>query len=268
MRTRTLASGHEMPMLGLGTWEITKPQVLRAIELGYRHIDTAWAYRNQEFIGESVRECGLDRNYLFITSKAWHFWLDYDGVQRQFDDTMDQLGLDYVDLYLVHWPNDAVPIAETLRAFEEIVAERRARSIGVANFDVPRLQAAMSATSIPMAVNQFRFNPHHFPEDALEFCDRSDVVVTAYTPLELGAVGEDTVLQDIGRRHGKTPGQVALRWIVQKGVVVIPKAGSEHHQRENMDIFDWNLSNVEVRRIDALGRVSGRNVTPDWRPDL
>ena len=268
MRTKTLLTGHEMPMLGLGTWKITKEQVENAIRLGYRHIDTAWSYMNQDFIGQAVLNSGVDRGDFFITSKAWRTHLRYDQVLSQFDETMRQLGLSYVDLYLIHWPNDEVPVSETLRAMERIVQDGRARSIGVANFDVSRVKQALASTSQPIAVSQFLYNSQHNPEETRSFCAQNGIVVTAYTPMRFGEVASDRLLADIGQRYGKTPGQVALRWLIQKDVVVIPKAGNERHQTENMDIFDWDLSEHDMSRIEPIGLDSGRNVTPPYRPGM
>ena len=252
-----LASGHRMPMLGLGTWDLRGEQcvevVLRAIELGYTHIDTAWMYENQGPIGRAVRQCGVDRSELFITSKIWHTHLEHDEVLAQFEEILDQLQMDYVDLLLIHWPSKkSDPLQDTLRAFEKISAAGKTRSIGVSNFDVELVEQARTICQVPICVNQVEYYTHLPQQELLQHCIRHNVVLTAYRPLGKGGILQDPVLRTVAQNHGKTVAQVALKWLLQQGIIVIPKASSEVHLRQNMDLFDWELDGAEMQQIGGL----------------
>lgn len=251
-----LVSGHEMPMLGLGTWDLRgaacKRAIKEALELGYTHIDTAWSYENQKAIGDALREAGADRSKLFITSKVWHTHLHYDGVLKQCQETLRDLKTDYVDLFLIHWPNDSVPMAETFRALKRLFDEGKAKSIGVSNFMVNHLEEARRVSEVPISNNQIKYHPGAQNSDALQWCQEQGVSVTAYSPLGRGSILRETALTDAAKRHGKTAAQVALRWLLQKGMVVIPKAGSKEHLKENMDVFGWTLSPEEMEKIDRI----------------
>ena len=252
-----LASGHGMPVLGLGTWDLRGARctevVLRAIELGYTHIDTAWMYENQEPIGRAVRQCGVDRSELFITSKIWHTHLGYDEVLKQFGEILDQLQMDYVDLLLIHWPSKkSDPLQETLRAFEKISAAGKTRSIGVRNFDVELVEGARASCQVPICVNQVEYYTHLAQRELLQHCNRHEVVLPAYRPLGKGEILRDPVLRTVAQNHGKTTAQVALKWLLQQGIIVIPKASSEVHLRQNMGLFDWELEGAEMQQIGGL----------------
>jgi 2,5-diketo-D-gluconate reductase B len=251
-----LKSGSEMPMLGLGTWDLRGQdcrQALKiALDLGYTHIDTAWMYKNQGVIGDTLKEVGADRDRLFITSKVWHTHLHYDGVLEQCEESLRDLQIDYVDLFLIHWPNEEVPLTETFKAMKQLFDEGKVRSVGVSNFSVTHLEESQSVSEVPIAVNQIKCHPSEEKRDVLTWCNEHDVVVTAYTPLGRGAILTEPTLVEIAERHSKTPGQVALRWLVQQGMVVIPKASSEAHLRENMDVFDWSLSAEEMEQVSRM----------------
>ena len=256
MKTIPLSSGYPMPILGLGTWalrgEACKIAVKKAIELGYTHIDTAWMYTNQTEIGEALREIRTDRELLFITTKIRQTHLRYNEVMAQFEECLNQLQMDYVDLLLIHHPNESVPLQETLDAFNKIHDAGQAKSIGISNFNIAQVDQARQVSEAPITVNQVEYHVRSKKEELLVHCTKHHVVVTAHRPLAVGELIHDQTLQAIGESHGKTAAQVALRWLLQKGMIVIPKSGSEAHLRENLDLFDWELTPEEMAQIDNI----------------
>ena len=256
MESLPLLSGHAMPVVGLGTWPMRgnqcKEVIKQALELGYTHFDTAWIYQNQREIGEALREVGADRSKLFITSKVGRDYLQYDVAIEQADDILEYLQMDYVDLLLVHWPNEAVPMEGTIRAFNEFFDAGKARSIGVSNFSVEQMERARSLSTAPISVNQIKYHPGYEQRDVLQWCLENDVVVTAYSPLGKKDILRDPVLLDIACIHDKTSAHVALKWLLQKGMIVIPKASSRAHLQANLDVFDWSLSESEMQSIDLI----------------
>jgi diketogulonate reductase-like aldo/keto reductase len=251
-----LKDGNEIPVLGLGTWQLTGETcvkiVKKALELGYRHIDTAEIYGNQREIGEAIK--GFPREELFITSKVWTNHLRYEDVIRACEQTLEDLKTDYVDLYLIHWPSEEVPVRETLEAMRELKRGGMIKSVGVSNFEVKHLKEALRVAKDLIVNNQIEFHPYLYPKEVLEFCQREGIVVTAYSPLARKKVLEDPIIREIAKKRGRTPAQVCLRWALQKKVVVIPKAGSVEHLRENLQVFDWELSDEDVEKIDSLNR--------------
>ena len=251
MENLELASGHEIPILGLGTWQLKGSQCERiikvAIELGYTHIDTAWMYQNQTQIGNALHDIGVDRDTLFITSKIWHTHLKHDEVLSQFDVCINDLQMDYVDLLLIHWPSDSVPFEETFGAFKEIYDAGKVKSIGISNFSIEQVNKACDVSDLPICTNQVEYHVRNNKEELRAHCVARKIPITAHRPLAVGNLAEDKELTEIGKRHGKTAAQVALRWLVQKGIITIPKSGSEPHLRENLDIFDWQLSDEEMQ---------------------
>ncbi len=258
-----LKSGHPMPVLGLGTWMLSGKRceeiVRKALELGYTHIDTAEFYDNEEEIGRAID--GFERSELFITSKVWRTNLRLKDTITACEKTLKRLGTSYVDLYLIHWPNDGIPIAETMKAMKELADRGMVRSVGISNFDTGRTMEAIEASEIPVNVNQVEFHPHLYQKELLEFCKKNGVILTAYCPLARGDVLTDRTITEIAERCGKTPAQVSLKWLVQHGAVVIPKSSSAEHLRDNMGIFGWQLSEGDMRRIDSIG-IHKRKVNP------
>jgi 2,5-diketo-D-gluconate reductase B len=247
-----------MPALGFGTWQLTgracREGVADAIEVGYRHIDTARMYKNEREVGQGIADAGVPRSELFVVTKLWNDELRPADVARAVPESLDRLGLDHIDLLLVHWPNPRVPVGETMAAMDAERTAGRVRHVGVSNFDSDLLQDAIAAA--PVLTDQVPYSPFDALGDLLDVARRHEVVITAYTPLAKGRVNRDRTLVEIGRRHGKTPVQVTLRWLIQQPLVsAIPKAASAEHRRANFDIWDFELSDDEMATIDRRGRV-------------
>ena len=246
-----LKSGYFMPLLGLGTWDLHGgaciSAVTAALKLGYRHIDTAYYYRDHRDIAKGISNSRIRREELFITTKIWRDSLRYDEVHRQFSQCLSELRLDYVDLLLIHHPNPQVPLADTCRAFDEIVSSGQTRSIGVSNFTSELLRDAQQHSQAPISNNQVQLyagqqNPlHRYPNN--------NVSLTAYRPLARGQLSSDVKLRTIGRKYQKTASQVALRWLTQQNIAAIPKAQSTDHLIENSNIFSWVLSDRDLDTI-------------------
>ncbi len=251
-----LPTGKAMPALGLGTWQLTgdvcTAAATKALGLGYTHIDTADFYGNHAEIAQALANASRKRGELFLTSKVKPFDLRHDDLKASAARLLEELKTEYLDLLLIHWPNKEIPMAETFTALAELVAEGKARHIGVSNFTVRHLTEALQVSKVPIAVNQVEFHPGLYQKELLAFCKEHDILVTAYSPLGRGGLTDDAALAAIGEAHGKSAGQVALRWLHQHGIVAIPKASSEAHLKENMDIFDFSLTDEEMARIDAL----------------
>ena len=257
--------GVEVPAVGLGTWRLRGDDCRRAVEtaleLGYRHVDTAQAYGNERRVGAAIRSSAVDRDDVFLTTKLDGGSRENGAVQRSVRESLDRLDTDYLDMLLIHWPNDkppfspvrlpgGPPLAETLTAMNELVDEGLVRHVGVSNFDVRRLDEARRLSEAPIVTNQVQFHPYWDQRDLLSYCRRNDVLLTAYSPLCHGGVLDDDVLRELGRRYGKTAAQVAIRWVIQhEGVVAIPKATSRDHLAANVDVFDFELTEAEMERI-------------------
>ena len=256
MENFKLLSGHTMPALGLGTWDLRnqecKKVIKQAVEMGYTHIDTAWMYANQQEIGEALQEIGAERQTLFITSKIWHTHMKHDAVLSQCDECLEQLQMDYVDLLLIHSPREAVPLEETLGAFKEIFDAGKAKSIGISNFDIDLVDRARQISQVPISANQVEYNVHHNREELLGHCNTYGIHLTAHRPLATGEIGRERILNEVGQKYDKTAAQVAMRWLLQKGLSVIPKSSSEAHLRENLALFDWELTSSEMEQINNL----------------
>ncbi|HHZ92166.1 TPA: aldo/keto reductase [Candidatus Poribacteria bacterium] len=256
MKNVRLADGNLMPMIGLGTWDLRgdacKSTVKNAINLGYIHIDTAWLYQNQREIGQAINESHINRDNLFITSKIWRTELSYDQVLAQCDEILNQLQMDYVDLLLIHWPSDDVPLSETIEAFNYIQSQGKAISIGVSNFSADLIDQAKALSTTPINVNQVPYHVRHQTPDLLNHCQKSNVTVTAYCPLGRTQILKEPLLTKIARCHNKSTAKVALLWLIQKDMIVIPKASSIDHLKANLDLFGWELSEDEVKQLDNI----------------
>ncbi|WP_227353804.1 aldo/keto reductase [Haladaptatus salinisoli] len=249
------AQGAEIPALGFGTARFDSNDVCRravevALETGYRHIDTAQMYGTEGAVGSAVAAAEVDRDEVFVTTKLND---DNRSRDRMLDSTkrsLEELRMDTVDLLLIHSPNETVPVEETIGAMNELQDDGAVRHVGVSNFSVDQLRRARDASETPVVTNQVEYHPHRGQGDLLEFCIDENVMLTAYSPLDIGSVMEDTALVEIGNRHGKTAPQVAIRWLLQQEMVsAIPKAAEHEHVRENFNVFDFELSDDEMRRI-------------------
>lgn len=252
----TLADGGSIPALGLGTWQLTGKgcvdAVRRALALGYRHIDTAMYYGNHAAIGEAIK--GFPRDELFLTSKVWPQSLRKADLIAACDETLRELGTTYVDLFLIHWPNKAIPMRESFEALAELHRRGSVKGFGVSNFTVRHLEEAIALSEIPILVNQVEFHPFLRQHELLAYCAKNGIRVIAYSPLARGKTITDPTLRRIAEKHGKSPGQIALRWLHELGIVVIPKAGSEGHLRENMGLFGFSLDEEDRAAIGKLPR--------------
>jgi diketogulonate reductase-like aldo/keto reductase len=225
-----------------------------ALACGYRHIDTADIYGNQDAVGAAIRSAGVPREELFLTSKVWRDHLRQDDVLRSCDRICRQLGIDMVDLLLIHWPNKEIHLAETLRAMNRLIELERIRACGVSNFTAPRLEHALSLGIVPISVNQVEYHPFLNQKSLHRFCQEQEVVVTAYAPLAQGKVAEEPAIQQVAERYGKTPAQITLRWLIQRGIAAIPKASRPEHIESNFQVFDFELSEADFQILDSLDR--------------
>jgi 2,5-diketo-D-gluconate reductase B len=259
-----------MPALGLGTWQNAEPEPCRAavktaLEMGYRHIDTAQAYRNEQSVGDGIAAADVDRDEVFLATKVWIENLGYDDVIATTEDSLDRLGVDSVDLLYVHWPNGEYDPADTLRAFEELSDEGRIDRLGVSNFQPAHLEEAVDRTDVPIFANQIELHPLVQQRELRAVCAELDVAVVAYSPLARGRVFDVPELESIADKHGVTPAQVSLAWLREKGVTAIPKATSTAHIRDNWQSLSLSLDPEDVTTIDAIDRFD-RHVDPDWAP--
>lgn len=259
-RARVLADGHQMPMLGLGVWQVPDGMecvnaVRWALECGYRHIDTAQAYGNEESVGRALRDSGVPRDAVFITTKFYPARNDPVAEARQ---SLRRLGVDQVDLYLVHWPQGgpvwAWPGMERARELG------LARSVGVSNFSATQLEQVVAAGMIPPAVNQLQLNPRHYRRALLEACRRQGVAAEAYSPLGTGQDLSDRIVNHVAQRMGRAPAQVLLRWCLQHDLPVIPKSVHRERVAQNAQIFDFVLSDEDMTQLDALDQTRGTDL--------
>jgi len=263
--TVLLTNGVRMPTLGLGTYKSesggeVEDAVRYALEIGYRSIDTAAAYENESGVGQAVRESGVSREDIFVTTKVWNDDQGYDMTLRAFDRSLEKLRMDYVDLYLIHWPIQE-QIESTWRAMEKLYDDQRTRAIGVSNFLSPHLDAVRALADTRPMVNQIEFHPHLQQSEVVDWCGRHNVQVEAWSPLEKGRVFESTDLRCIGEKYNKSPGQIVIRWQLQRNVLTIPKSATREHIEENADVFDFCLSDEDMKAIDAMEE--GRRVGPN-----
>jgi 2,5-diketo-D-gluconate reductase A len=267
--TIRLNNGVEIPQLGFGVYQIppeeTAEAVGRALEIGYRHIDTAEMYGNEKEVGEAVRASGLDRGEVFLTSKLNNGSHRRDDALRAFDGTLEALGFDQLDLFLIHWPlpTTDVDYVETWKAMEEIYAGGRCRAIGVSNFNPHHLRRLFGETEVRPAVNQIEVHPYLAQDDVRAFDAEHEIVTEAWSPIAQGKVLDDPAIEAIAQRLGRTPAQVVLRWHVQRGDVVFPKSVTPARMEENFDLFSFELSEGDMAAITGLDRHERTGPDPD-----
>jgi diketogulonate reductase-like aldo/keto reductase len=265
----------EIPCIGFGTWqtpdgEIGVASVKEALKVGYRHIDTAAGYGNEESVGRAVKESGIPRKDIFITSKLQNPMHGYENTRAAFEETMKKLGMDYLDLYLIHWPN---PIkfrsnwekanADTWKAFEEFYKAGRIRSIGISNFHPRHIDALLKTASIAPMVNQIRLCPGDTQDEVVDYCRGKDILLEAYSPLGTGSIFEAAEIQRLAKKYQKTVAQICIRWSLQRGYLPLPKSITPARIKENAEVFDFELSAEDVKTIADLKGIIGYSKNPD-----
>ena len=271
--TKTLPSGAELPALGLGTYDLndgeTADSVRAALDAGYAHVDTAEGYHNEAAIGDALAASDVDRDDVFLTSKVLAKNLNYESVIESCEASLDRLGTDYLDLYLIHWPNPAISLRETLRAMAELRDRGLVRDVGVSNFSAYQLSCAHHISDVPIAVNQIEFHPWFQRPDLVDYCRETDTVVEAAAPLARTDVFGDEVVAELAEKYDKHPAQVVVQWAIDRGVVPLPRSSTPEHVRANAET-DWELDDADRRRLDERDRDAPVYDTParDWTSDV
>ena len=264
-------SGATIPALGFGTYELTgsacKAAISTALETGYRHIDTAQIYANEQDVGDALAASGVPRDEIFLTTKVWMDHVADGALQKSVDESLKKLKTDHVNLLLIHWPVLDVPLADQIKALRQVQDEGKAKLIGVSNYPVAMLEICRETLDAPLVTDQVEYHPFLSQTPLLDYLRRHNMFLTAYSPLARGHVRDNPLLQAMGKKYGKTPGQITLRWLIQQGdVAAIPKAGNAEHISSNFDIFDFELSDIDMQDIHALAKPDGRIINPAWAP--
>lgn len=273
-----LNDGNAIPVIGFGTYKATEEEAIAAIkfavEKGYRLFDTAAKYENEDVVGKGIRNSGLPREELFITTKVWREQLGYKETLTAFEQSLKLLQLDYIDLYLIHWPANARNYedwkkanSETWRAMEALQQEGKIRSIGLSNFFPEHIDALMQTAKVKPALNQVEFHPGYWQPEVVKYCKQHNIAVEAWSPLARGKVFKNLLLQSIAQKYNKSISQVCLRWIIEHGVIPIPKSTTNERIEENIDVFDFKLSPEEVTQIDNLPQMGFSGELPDIWPE-
>lgn len=267
--TTTLHNGVEMPWLGLGVFLVKDGEevvnsVKAALEAGYRSIDTAAVYKNEEGVGKAIAESNVPREELFITTKVWNADQGYEATLAAFDVSMEKWGLDYLDLYLIHWPLPSQgKFVETWKALEKLYKDGRVRAIGVSNFKVHHLEEVIAKGEIVPMVNQVEYHPRFNQRELHDFCKKHSIQLEAWSPLMQGGLLEEPTLVEIAKKYNKSTAQIIIRWDIQTGVVTIPKSVKPHRIAENADVFDFELSDEDMDKINALNQDQRMFADPD-----
>ena len=263
----TLNNGVEMPWLGLGVFQASEGgevenAVKTALKTGYRSIDTAALYGNEQGVGTGIKESNVPREEVFVTSKVWNSDQGYRSTLKAFEVSLDKLQTDYLDLYLIHWPMGKRSV-ETWKAMEELYEKGKIKAIGISNFTVSHLEAFLKECKVQPAVNQVEFHPELVQQELLDYCDSKNIRLEAWSPIIKGKVNDLPVLQALAAKYGKNPVQVTLRWEIQKGVVTIPKSANPERIASNADIFDFEISDKDMTKIDRLNKNNHIGPNPD-----
>jgi methylglyoxal/glyoxal reductase len=262
-----LNNGVEMPWLGLGVFDSQEGKevenaVLFAFECGYRSIDTAAMYLNEKGVGRAVKQSGIAREEIFLTTKIWNDDQGYKNTFRAFNESLEKLQTDYIDLYLIHWPKEKESV-ETWKAMEELYEKGKIKAIGVSNFLINHFEDFLPECKIIPAVNQFEFHPELVQPELLIYCKEKNIQSEAWSPLMRGQVNHIPLLQTLAAKYGKTPVQIVLRWDIQKGVITIPKSSKPERIRTNSDIFDFEISDEDMAKIDSLDKFKRTGEDPN-----
>lgn len=253
--TQKLNNGVEIPLLGLGTWDLrgrdAYKAVLWSLDLGYRLIDTASFYRNEKEVGEALKDTNIPREEIFLTTKVWNNEQGYNNTLNAFEKSLERLKVDYVDLYLIHWPISGLR-NKTWKALEKIYEGGKTRAMGVSNFTIRHLKELFECSETIPTVNQIEFSPFLFQRELMDYCKSHKIVVEAYTPLTRGRKLDNRLVRALAQKHEKTPAQILIRWGLQHEIIEIPKSGSQQHLRENVDVFDFTLNSEEMSQLDEL----------------
>ncbi len=274
--TYTLSNGVKIPIIGFGTWrtpdgEVAVSSVTEAIKQGYRHIDTAAIYGNEVSVGKAIKEAGIPREELFITSKLWNSEHGYESTLNAFEETMKKLGLEYLDLYLIHWPVPKIHREDwkeatlaTWKAFEKLYKEGKIKAIGVSNFKVHHLENLINNAEIKPMVDQIEFHPSNLQEDIVNFCRDNNILVEAWSPLASGEVFKVPELKTIAEGYNKSVAQLVIRWVMQKGILPLPKSITPERIKSNGAVFDFEISHKDMERIDSITSCKGSGMDPDY----
>jgi 2,5-diketo-D-gluconate reductase B len=261
-----------IPTLGFGTWQLKDDECVKcvreALAIGYRHIDTAQAYENEEQVGQGIQDSRVQREDIFLTTKIWIENAHAQDVKSSLDGSLKRLNTDYVDLLLMHWPVEDVPFEETMRAFEDVQKAGKTKLIGVSNFTVSQMKQVKEELGIDIACNQVEYHPTLSQDPVLNFIRQHDMLMTAYSPLGRGEDLEEPTLKELAEKHDKSVGQVVLRWLIQQeNVCAIPKSSNMGRIKENFEIFDFELDDKDMQKIFDLAREDSRLISPDWAPE-
>jgi len=265
-------NGIKVPKLGFGTWKLEGDKcidgVKMALDIGYRHIDTAQAYGNEAQVGSALKESGIKREDIFLTTKIWRNNLNPELISNSFEESLEKLKTDYVDLLLIHWPTeDLAPFAEQIVALEELLKVSKTKNIGISNFTTEQIKYVKDELDSAVITNQVEYHPYLSQAKIIDCLKERDMFLTAYSPLARGKATTDSHIIEIAEKYGKTASQVTLRWLIQQGdVVAIPKASSERNIRANFDIFDFEISPEDMQRIFDMSEPDGRIINPDFAP--
>jgi len=279
MKYITLNDGIQLPHIGFGTYKATEEEGIASVKLalqkGYRLLDTAAKYENESAVGKGIKESGIPREEIFVTTKVWRDNLGYENTKKAFEESLQKLDLDYIDLYLIHWPANAKNFdnweevnAETWRAMEEMQAEGKIRSIGVSNFWPEHLEALAKTAKVMPSINQIEFHPGYWQPEVTQYCKDKGIVVEAWSPLARGKVFDHEVLKSIAETHNKSVSQICLRWCIEHGAITIPKSTTPERIQDNMNIFDFELSPEEIKQIDAIPEMGFSGELPNHWPDI
>ncbi|WP_109994092.1 aldo/keto reductase [Salinisphaera sp. LB1] len=265
------ANGATIPAIGFGTFELepkdAEAMVEHALAVGYRHIDTAQAYKNEEAVGRGIKNSGVTRKDIFLTTKVWTDRYTDGELQKSVAESLERLDTDYLDLLLLHWPNPDVSLKETLAALNEVQDKGLVRNIGISNFTRAQIHEAAELSAKPLATNQVEYHPYLDQKPVLDALSEHDISLTAYCPLARGEVFKDPTLERIGKRYGKNAGQVALRWLIQQdNVIALPRSSNPAHVAANFEVFDFELTEKEMSEISKLHSEDGRMINPSFAP--